>query len=500
MTILVCGASGLVGKEICSLLKTNIIQFVGTYNNNLLNEENMFKIDFMNIDKIEYFLKKHKIKTCLFLIVQRLTDVCEKDWEQTKQVNIDMVNNTSYICNKLNIRFIHLSTDYVFDGCNQPNYPDDKKNPLQNYGMSKLISELKVQSNCSNYCIIRTPVLYSSLSKLHENAVTLISKKVMDLCSYSKSEDNYCLRRPLYIKDLCFFILDVLLNDYKGIYHFYNPYNCFTKYEIAKKIENILNIKNSIQPNNNGDTGAAKRPYDTMLLDNKFNIYDYKFTNFDESITDIFEKYKHPKINKNCFVMLDLDGTIIDSNYAHYQSYNNVFYKYNKQFIDITEWDKIITNSNIDIYLKSVFPDETEFKIIKREKMEELEKLDIKYTNGSEEFLKYLLNNKINFCIVTNTNKVTCDLFKKKLVLLNEIQKWIVREDYTNPKPCSECYEASIKKYYNKEKYIIGIEDTNIGYESLKSITNIIYLYKEERNNNFDEKDCFIFDNFKVFI
>jgi len=500
MTILVCGASGLVGKEICNLLKKNNIQFVGTYNKQILNEKNMFKLDFTNIDKIECFLKEHNITTCLFLVVQRLTDICEKDWEQTKLVNIDIVNNTSYVCNKLNIRFVHLSTDYVFDGSSQPNYPKDKKNPLQNYGISKLISELKVQSNCSDYCIIRTPVLYSSLSKLHENAVTLISKKVMDLREYSKSEDNYCLRRPLYIEDLCFFILDVLTNGYIGIYHFYNPYNCFTKYEMAKKIEKILKVNSYIQPNNNGDIGAAKRPYDTMLIDDKFNIYDYNFTNFDYTIASIFEKYRHPKINKDCFVVLDLDGTIINSNYSHYQSYKNIFDKHNKQFINFSEWNNIITNSNIDIYLKSIFQDETELRQIKREKLEELKNQNINFTNGSEIFLNYLLNNKINFCIVTNTNKETCDLFKKKLDLLNEIEKWVVREDYINPKPNSECYETAITKYYNNEKYIIGIEDTNIGYDSLKNITDIIYLYKEERSNIFDEKDCFIFDNFNVFL
>lgn len=97
-----------------------------------------------------------------------------------------MVYNTSYICNKLNIKFIHISTDYVFDGLSQPNYPESVKNPLQNYGISKLISEYRVINNCNNYVIIRTPVLYSKLSKIHDNAVTLIGKNLMNL------KENFC--------------------------------------------------------------------------------------------------------------------------------------------------------------------------------------------------------------------------------------------------------------------------------------------------------------------
>ena len=149
--ILICGASGLVGKEMCKLLDENEINYIGTYNSDKINKNNMFKLNFNNANEIEEFMVKHNIKKCIFSIVQRLTDICEQNWTETKNVNIDMVYNTSYICNKLNIKFIHISTDYVFDGLSQPNYPESVKNPLQNYGISKLISEYRVINNCNNY-------------------------------------------------------------------------------------------------------------------------------------------------------------------------------------------------------------------------------------------------------------------------------------------------------------------------------------------------------------
>jgi len=497
--ILICGASGLVGKEMSYYFEENNIDFIGTYNNNKIDKSNMFKINFSDSLAIENFLLEYKITFCIFCIVERLTDICETNWSAIKTTNIDLVNNTSYICNKLNIKFIHLSTDYVFDGLKQPNFPEDLKNPLQNYGISKLISEYRVLNNCKNYTIIRTPVLYSNLSKIHDNAVTLIGKNIMDL-RYNKivSEDNYSIRRPIYIKDLCKFIFDCIKNNYIGIYHFYNPNNKYTKYEICQKIGTILNINiNHIKCNNNKSIGIALRPYDTQLSDNKINIEDYNFSNFDETLNLCFKKYCNIKINndnkKDLFILLDLDGTLIDSNMAHYNSYKKVFDNHNIEFLSINEWNYIILNDNIDNYFKKLF-DKEFINIIKSEKRILLKNELVDYTKNSEYFLNFLIKNDFNFCIVTNTSEETIKIFKEKLSMLNEIKQWIYREDYAFSKPNGECYELAKQHYYKNEKYIIGIEDSMVGYKALKEHTDLIYIYNNE--TLFNNNDCFLFDDY----
>ncbi|MAU37498.1 MAG: hypothetical protein CMD14_09075 [Flavobacteriales bacterium] len=497
MTILICGASGLVGKEICNLLDSNKIKYYGTYNTNKINKKNMFKIDFLDIIKLNKFLVDKKITVCVFLIVQRLTDICEGNWDEIKKINIDMVNHTSFLCDKLNIRFIHLSTDYVFDGTKQPNYTDSIPNPLQNYGISKLLSEFKVLTNCKNFCIVRTPVLYSNKCLLHENAVTLIGKKIMDLRKKNILEDNFCIRRPLYVKDLCFFILDIINNNNIGIYHFYNPVNKYTKYTINNIISNFLGINNdNIIPNNTKSEGLAKRPYDTKLLDNKYDINDYIFTDFNTSINYCFDKFKLPpfkKIVNDIFFLIDLDGTLINSNLVHYNSYKNVFKNRKKKFISFEKWNEIIDKSNINLYLKEYFQ-ENEIANIKTEKIKEFKKQDIEYCKNSKNFLNFLINNNINFCIVTNTSIKTVEIIKNKLPIFNLVKKWIVRENYINQKPNKECYELAMNKYYNKEKYIIGIEDSNVGFNSLKNVANIIYIFNNEEI--YKKNDCYLFDDY----
>jgi dTDP-4-dehydrorhamnose reductase/beta-phosphoglucomutase-like phosphatase (HAD superfamily) len=503
--ILICGSSGLVGKELSMYFDNNNIEYIGTYNKNKIDKKNMFYIDFSDSCKVEEFLVSKKITCCIFCIVERLLDKCENNWNDVKHTNIDLVHITSYICNKLDINFIHLSTDYVFDGLNQPNLPDSNKNPLQNYGISKLISEYRIIKNCSKYCIIRTPVLYSPLSKIHDNAVCLIGKNIMDLRKNKVfKEDNYSIRRPLYISDLCYFIHDCIKNKYKGIYHFYNPYNKFTKYEICKIIGNTLDIEiNNIIPNNSSSEGIAPRPYDTQLLDNKFSIYDYKFHEFNETINNCFSKFKHSHIkveNKNdLFILLDLDGTIVDSNLAHYNAYIKTFEKYSMEFLNYNEWNNYIMNCNIDDYLNERFNKDIDIiNKIKQDKIEFLKNEEIIFTKNSDIFLEYLIDNSFNFCIVTNTSKNTLDIFKKKLPLLQKITQWIYRENYILPKPNKECYDLAINNFFKNEKYIIGFEDSFVGYNSLKQVTDIIFIYNND--TIFKTNDCFIFNDFEVLV
>lgn len=497
--ILICGASGLVGKEMCNMLEEMRIDYIGTYNKNKLTKNNMYKINYSDTTILEEFLCFHNITCCIFCIVERLTDVCENNWNEIKQTNIDLVHTTSYVCNKLNIKFIHLSTDYVFDGSNQPNFPDSTKNPLQNYGISKLVSEFKVLKNCKKYCIIRTPVLYSKLSNLHDNAVCLIGKNVMDLRKQNIcKEDNYSIRRPLYIADLCQFIYDCITQDYNGIYHFYNPHNKYTKYEICKKIGEYLYIETSnVIANSKISEGIAPRPYDTQLCDNSFDISKYTFTNFDESINKCFQKYHHTKISvenkNNFFICLDMDGTIINTNVAHYNAYSKVFALHSVQFLSWTDWNEIVINSNIDNYIKTIFKNE-QFDIIKKEKNQLLENEPIIFTKNSDAFLIFLIENDFNFCIVTNTNKNTVNIFKKKLPLLNKIKQWVCRDDYNRQKPDGECFQVAKNKYYKNEKYMIGIEDSVVGYSALKLHTDLIYIYENEQL--FKKNDCFLFDDF----
>ena len=106
---------------------------------------------------------------------------------------------------------------------------------------------------------------------------------------------------------------------------------------------------------------------------------------------------------------------------------------------------------------------------------------ELKLIEGAQEFINNIIENNINYCIVTNSSYDTVELYKNNIPILNKLNNWIYRENYNKPKPSGECYELAIKKYYSNEKYIIGFENSICGLKALQQITKIIYFvtYKD---------------------
>lgn len=573
MTILICGASGLVGRDLCELLDRENIRYYGTYNKcadkEFCERENMFRVDFTNLGEVSEFFTEHKNKwrVVVFLVVQRMVDVCENDWNAIMRVNVNAVDMMSSLCAKQGIYFIHLSTDYVFDGSAPPYFPSSSQvNPLQNYGITKLISEHRVHRNYGtasvtpNYCIIRTPVLYSAnpASPIYDNVVTILAKNIMDLRTrVMKREDDYYIRRPVYIPDLCVFIRVIAtlaiesagggsgggsigVPIFSGVYHFYNPDNQFTKYQMTTKIadylelshQHIIPFKPSTASADSGDAAsvyAARRPYDTELRDVRYNIRNFFTHNFEETIPYAFARFKHPKLGvagpsssppsppTSYFLMFDLDGTLVNTSYAHYRSYLEVFRNRDLPFMTFPEWNEYINYKNIHTYLETVASElahydhiETEriLSDMRNEKLAAFRNYAITYitpTKNALDMLRFIEANPdtVNAVVVTNSSSATTDIIREVVPELNKITKWCVRETYTEPKPHPESYTKAMGMYYNDEKYVIGFENTSIGYESLRHSAPIVYLYVDEqdefakRDKWYYKKDAFLFDDFR---
>lgn len=496
MKVFICGASGILGRELCKVLTQNQIPFLGSYHLNPV--PNSVKADFHNLEELQSLLSKNEITICVNCIVERQVDKCEKNWELIKKTNIDIPNNLSKVCCHLQIHLIHISTDYVFDGLNPPYYPESIPNPLQNYGISKLISEFKVKNRCKKYSIIRVPVLYTDdIKELSDTAVTLIGKKIFH--RFTKyQEDNYSIRRPNYIPDFCNFILDRILKCENGIFHFCNPYDKISKYTIAQTISKILNKKCNIYPIDASPKDNVERPLDTLLLDNKYKIEDYKFTPIDQGLRLCFDKFFHPSIiefPKDIFLVMDLDGTILKTDQLHFQCYQKALKELYNYTITYNEYMNSCS-TGLDDFLKSLFNIDL-VKASKNKYMKEITSID--WMPGAEDLIEKIIQYDINHVIVTNTSQTNVNHFKSMNTKLGQIKNWITRENYICPKPSSECYQLALQHFRKNEKYVIGIENTMEGFRSVKGVTDCIYLIDERQQHNPDflKLDAYLITNLR---
>ena len=486
MKVLIAGVSGLLGRCLSDLFDSKGVAYVSTHNTRPFKGSH--RVSYDSDHDLEVFIQKEKPTVCVNCIVQRLTDVCEKDWPITKKVNIDIAERLARICKKHGVHLIHISTDYVFDGLRAPYGPESETNPLQNYGISKLIAEKRVLASGCSGMIIRVPVLYCDATEnLEENAVTVIGKKVLNQIESFK-EDNWSIRRPVYIPDFCHFILDSLKEKRTGIYHFYNPVDKTTKYKIALMIAEYLGLSaDHIKPQDSFPSGDAPRPYDTQLADTKYDINMYKFTPLEEGIHRAFKHLWHPSIFEkptDVFLLLDLDGTLIDSEGLHFHAYKAAFAKWGYTF-DEDDFQKLIQ--------EGIYPNCQNLAEIRETKNKNLRSFhgNISWISGADDFLEKLLLAGVNFAIVTNTGKENVEFFKQKLPLLGRVKNWITREDTVLGKPHSQPYEEAKNRFWKEGQAIIGFENSLTGLRSLEKVTRCIYYLGLSK-----KEDIYLIDNY----
>lgn len=158
LKILLTGSQGQVGSSIRALAST------AEYQDVKLLAYSRAECDITNQSAINKIFDQTQPDIVINAAAYTAVDKAEEDVAQAEKINFTAVENIALLCEKNKIPFLHISTDYVFDG-NKPldqQYAEtDQTNPLGVYGKTKLAGEKKIREICEKYIILRTSWVFS---------------------------------------------------------------------------------------------------------------------------------------------------------------------------------------------------------------------------------------------------------------------------------------------------------------------------------------------------
>ena len=265
--ILVTGSMGQLGSEIKAISSDYSYNFFFTDRNN---------IDITSKDSIKEYCQTNSINVIINCAAYTAVDKAQSDIENADLVNRKAVKKLSIIAKELNIKLIHISTDYVFDGKNFKPYVEEfQTNPQSVYGKTKLDGENEIRDiNPLNSIIIRTSWVYSYYGNNFVKTMLRLGKEKEELGVIFDQVGT-----PTYAKDLAITILDIIPqieNSKVEIYNYSNE-GVLSWYDFAKEIMKMAKLNCKIKAIETYQYPTpAKRPHFSLLnkskIKQKFNI------------------------------------------------------------------------------------------------------------------------------------------------------------------------------------------------------------------------------------
>ena len=274
MKILITGSSGMLGTDLCRVLKDEH-EIAGVDlaepKETSCEPQVFYKASINDPGSLKEIFDKENPDLIIHTAAWTDVDGCEKDPEKAYMVNVTGTQNIVNALSGKDIPVILISTDFVFNGeKGEPYSESDRPDPISVYGRTKLEAEEVVQRGLTRYAIVRTSWLFG---KNGRNFVDTIIGKSREEKRLRVVSDQ--IGSPTHTIDLANALKELLLfsNDFgKEIYHIANTGWC-SWYDFALKIlENVPEIKGTtVESITSGELDRpAKRPKFSVLDCSKF--------------------------------------------------------------------------------------------------------------------------------------------------------------------------------------------------------------------------------------
>lgn len=239
MRLLVVGANGLLGSNVVRAGQQRGWTVCGTY----YSTQPAFDIPLTHFDLREYdsfddILTEHEPDVVINCAAMTDVDSCETNPEQANVLNGDAPGGLADHCDASSVEFVHVSTDYIFDGAKREPYNESADtNPEQVYGESKLAGEQAVTEETTDALVARLSFVWG----IHRSSDNLTGFPAWVRDRLLSEEDVPLFTdqwvTPTRAGQAAETLLDLIEQDTTGLFHIACS-SCVTPYEFGAVIAN----------------------------------------------------------------------------------------------------------------------------------------------------------------------------------------------------------------------------------------------------------------------
>lgn len=253
MKVLVTGVKGQLGYDVVNELTKRGHESVGV---------DIDEMDITDGEACRRVITEAAPDAVIHCAAYTAVDAAEDNVELCRRVNADGTRNIALVCRDLDIKMVYISTDYVFDGQGtRPWEPDDARDPLNVYGVTKCEGEMAVEELVKKFFIVRIAWVFGINGK---NFIRTMLRLGEEKGVVSVVDDQ--IGSPTYTYDLARLLVDMTESEHYGRYHATNEGLC-SWYEFACEIfkqAGMTDVK--VTPVDSSQFPAkAKRPMNSRM-------------------------------------------------------------------------------------------------------------------------------------------------------------------------------------------------------------------------------------------
>ncbi len=252
MKILVTGAKGQLGYDVCRRLSALGIEHLGV---------DIADFDLTDAGQVREAIASYAPGAVIHCAAYTAVDKAESEPERCRLVNVEGTRNLAQACAVISAKMMLISTDYVFDGAGeQPFETDAARQPQNVYGRTKLDSELVVQEVLAEHFIVRTAWVFGANGGNFVRTMLRLGAEREEIAVVADQVGS-----PTYTEDLAVLLCEIVRSDRYGIYHATNEGYC-SWFEFATEIMRRAGLSCRVLPVASEQyLTPAKRPRNSRL-------------------------------------------------------------------------------------------------------------------------------------------------------------------------------------------------------------------------------------------